>query len=170
MRTKLFFAAILLSCCAAAQNKDVQSLQGKPLPALKMTDTTGKVHTNKSLRGKVVLLDFWATWCGPCKMASPTIQKLHTKYGKKGLMAFGANVFEDTDKLGAPKKYAREHKYTYRFTANNDAFANSVGISSIPAFLLVDKKGIVRLVQIGFNPQATPKVLETTIQKLLAER
>lgn len=168
-KTVLASAAVAaLAVLAIAQRSDSpESFKGKAMPAFKMATIDGKTLTNASLKGKVVLIDFWATWCGPCKMASPSVQKLHEKYGKKGLVVIGANVWEQGDSKKKTADYAKEHKYTYTFTHSNDELAKTLKINGIPTFLLVDKKGVVQMVQVGFDPNSTQKELEKAIQRLL---
>ena len=145
-------------------------LKGKPMVGFKMTDTKGKVHTNQSLKGKVVVLDFWATWCGPCKAASPTMQKLHEKFVKQGLVVIGANTFEQgAGAKTAAAGYAKEHGYTYTFTSQNDALAQKLGIKGIPAFLFIGRDGKVAEVQTGFGEELAPQV-ESIVKKLLAKK
>lgn len=158
-----------LVAVSAAQKPFGPHLKGKKMPAFKMTDTSGKVHTNASLKGKVILLDFWATWCGPCKAASPTMQKLHEKYAKQGLVVVGANVFENgTDIKTAAASYKKEHKYSYMFTKANETLATKLGINGIPAFLFVDKTGKIVEVQTGFSESLAGK-FEATVKKLLGK-
>ena len=144
-------------------------LVGKKMVPFKMTDIKGKTWTNASLKGKVVILDFWATWCGPCKMASPTMQKLHEKYAKQGLVVVGADVFEQTDSKAASTGYAKEHKYTYTFTTANDNLAKSLGIANIPAFVFVGRDGKIAKVQTGFGTEI-PAKFEATVKDLLAKK
>lgn len=171
MKTWKVLAAVSTLALGAAvlfaQGGQGENLKGKPFPAFKMTDTNGKVHTNASLKGKVVLLDFWATWCGPCKAASPTMQKLHEKYASKGLVVIGANAYEQPkDKAGAAAKYQKEHKYTYTFTKDNDKLAASIGARGIPFFVFIDKQGVVREVATGFGGGSAAQ-FEKTVQSLL---
>lgn len=146
----------------------LSKLVGKTAPTFKMKDVKGKTHTNKSLKGKVVLLDFWATWCGPCKAASPTMQALHKKYASKGLVVIGANTFDGADGLKKSKAYSKEHGYTYTFTYGNDRFAQSLGVRGIPAFIFIGKDGKVAETQVGFSQQLAPK-FEATAKTLLAK-
>ncbi|CAN5634331.1 thiol-disulfide oxidoreductase ResA [soil metagenome] len=163
MKMTAFFAAAL-AFVTVAPAQDVKTAVGKPLPPLALTDLSGKTHTNASLKGKVVLLDFWATWCGPCKAASPTMDSLYKKYKSKGLQVVGVNI---TDKPAAIKAYATEHKYSYPFVTNSDAFAKALGVGPIPTFVLVDKTGKIRRVMIGFNATTSPAEMEGLVKKLL---
>ncbi|RYG37670.1 TlpA family protein disulfide reductase [bacterium] len=161
-KTLLLASALALVAIAPAQ--DVKSAVGKPLPKLALKDLAGKTHTNASLKGKVVLLDFWATWCGPCKAAAPTMNSLFGKYKGKGLQVIGVNI---TDKEPAVKKYVADHKYTYPFTPASDTFAQALGVGPIPTFVLVDKAGKVRHVIVGFNTKSSPAEIEALVKKLL---
>jgi len=144
MRTA-FVGATLLGVAlltAGVQNK-TSSLEGKAAPAFSMKSTDGKTVTNASLKGKVVLLDFWATWCGPCKKASPTMESLHKSLNAKGLTVIGVNVLEDTAGAGPAKKYKADHKYSFMFTYDADAVATKMKISGIPQFVLINRKGVI---------------------------
>jgi thiol-disulfide isomerase/thioredoxin len=166
MKIRAFAFTVLLVSAIFASAQDVTRWQGKKLPNVKMTSITGRKITNRTLKGKVVIIDFWATWCGPCKAASPVMQKMHAKYGNRGLVVIGANVFEDPQKKDLAKKYAHEHKYTYTFTVNNDAFAKALGITGIPTMLIVDKKGNIARVVVGYDG-GLEAMLDKTIAKLL---
>ena len=142
--------------CAVAYQYPVQEFTNKKMPAFKLVDTTGKSLTNASLKGKVYLIDFWATWCGPCKAAMPTMQKLHNKYKGRGFMVIGANILErGGDKTAVAGKFQKAAKLSYVFAKNtpeSEKLADQLKIQGIPTFLLVDKNGVVRLVEVGFSP------------------
>lgn len=160
--------AILTFSAFSQGGGSLSGLVGKSAPPFKMKDVKGKTHTNKSLKGKVVLLDFWATWCGPCKAASPTMQALHKKYASKGLVVVGANAFDGTDGLAKSKAYSKEHGYSFTFTYGNDKFAQSLGIRGIPAFVFIGKDGKIAETQVGFGEELAGK-FETTVKNLLAK-
>ena len=146
---------VVLGCAAVAQSP-VEGFKNKPMPKFNLVSTTGQKLNNASLKGKVYLMDFWATWCGPCKAAMPTMQKLHTKFKSKGFMVIGANILEQ----GGPKpdtaaKFQKAAKLSYVFaknTAESEKLADALKIQGIPTFLLVDKAGVVRHVEVGFSP------------------
>lgn len=140
--------ALSLAALASLGVGQVEKSVGKPLPKFSVTSTKGAKITNASLKGKVVLLDFWATWCGPCKAAGPAIQKMHANYGSKGLTVIGADTYEQGVK-GTAAPYAKRHSYTYTFTEGNDKLATDLGAGTLPAFVLVDAKGVVRKVWTG---------------------
>lgn len=147
----------------------------KAFPAFKMTDIVGKVWTSEELKGKVLLIDFWATWCGPCKLASPIMQALHEKYASQGLVVIGANCSE-RDKAGqltntpdAARGYATEHEYSYLFTYGNDDLKKSVNIRGIPTMFVVDRKGVTRFVQVGYS-KTLQDILEKPIVAALSAR
>jgi cytochrome c biogenesis protein CcmG, thiol:disulfide interchange protein DsbE len=156
---------VVFSALAYGQAKSPEKLVGKQIPAFSMTTFEGKKISSATLRGKPVILDFWATWCGPCKAASPLMQKLHAKYASKGLVVIGANMGE-TDKGKMAAKYPKEHKYTYTFTKNNDAFANKIGAEGIPLFIFIDKKGKVTQVETGYDT-SSDAVFEKYVQSIL---
>gem|GEM_PF-1834408 len=152
---------------AYAGSGDVSSFTGKPVPAFSVTSFAGKTVSNASLKGKPHIIDFWATWCGPCKAASPTMQAIHKKLAGKGLVVIGANMGESPKSLIEAKKYPKEHGYTYTFTAKNDKLATALGISGIPCFLFVGKDGKIKAVRTGFNPGSSPAEFEKLAMSLL---
>ncbi|MFM7133346.1 MAG: TlpA family protein disulfide reductase [Planctomycetota bacterium] len=132
---------------APAEKLNVQP--GHAAPDFKLTDLAGNEVTLASLAGKVVLLDFWATWCGPCKAAMPTIQKLHDEYGPKGVVILGVNTWEQ--KADAAKDYMASKKFTYGCLLKGDDLAKAYGVSGIPTLVVIGKDGTVALTEVGFS-------------------
>lgn len=162
----MLIAVAALGVLTPGLAQGLEKNQGKPIPSFTMKDTAGKAVSNKTLKGKVYIVDFWATWCAPCVAASPLMNKLYKKYSSQGLVILGANV---SDKPGAAVSYKKQHKYAYTFTTGGEGLAGKLGVSGIPAFFFVDKKGVVQKVQEGFSPKLEAD-FEATIKKLLAAK
>jgi thiol-disulfide isomerase/thioredoxin/outer membrane lipoprotein-sorting protein len=135
---------------------------GSLAPDWTLTDKDGKPVTLSALRGKVVLLDFWATWCGPCKMVMPVLQKLHTKYQDKGLLVIGVNSYE---RNGDPVKFMKDNNYNYKLVLKGDQVAQTYKVEGIPTLYLLDKEGKIVFSQSGINQQLEAK-LEELIKQL----
>ncbi|MBN9500934.1 MAG: hypothetical protein BGO01_05805 [Armatimonadetes bacterium 55-13] len=171
LKRVLTIPLMLLSVPLFSQDVEfpVYKFRNKPMPDFKMVSTKGKPYSKSSLKGKVILMDFWATWCGPCIGAMPTMEKLHKKYAGKGLVVIGANILENRNKEQMAGKFLKSKPFTYVFTKdtpNNEALAKKLEIQGIPTLLLIDKKGTVRWVKCGFEPKEE-KELAAQIEKLL---
>ncbi|KAA5535691.1 TlpA family protein disulfide reductase [Roseiconus nitratireducens] len=148
-----------------------KTMIGKRLPAFSLNDIAGNTLTNETLKGKVVLLDFWATWCGPCRKASPVMQQLHDEWAERGLMVIGANTseFDDGQIIRTPnaaRAYAAEHNYTYTFTYGSDDLKAACKVTGLPAFLIVDTDGVVVDVLMSYDDTLLD-ILQQKIEPLL---
>ncbi|MDP9037544.1 MAG: redoxin domain-containing protein [Myxococcota bacterium] len=118
-----------------------------------------------SLRGRVVILDFWATWCTPCRIVAPKLSALQSRYGAQGLTVLGLST-EDAEKVAV---FARRTAIGYAVGVDSRAeTTHAYGVGSLPTLVVIDKRGVVRDVSIGYDP-AEDAAVETTIRGLLAE-
>lgn len=104
-------------------------------------------------RGKVVLLDFWATWCGPCVRLSPTLQRLSNRYESRGLVVVGINVDEDGP-AGVPA-FQRRYGLSYTQTAGTGDVQRAWDIRYLPTTVLIDRNGMIRRVATGDESEAS---------------
>src|SRR5687767_10454531 len=106
----LFLLAVLGALPACRGDSPDARPSAAAAPDFTLTDISGKQVSLKDYRGKVVLVDFWATWCPPCRVSIPAMEELHKEYGPKGLQVLSVSMDEDVE-LVAP--FAQEQKMTY---------------------------------------------------------
>jgi len=123
---------------------------GKPAPDLKMVDLQGNVNRVSRLKGKKVMLDFWATWCPPCKKSIPELIKLRTDTKPSKLAIFGLSD-EPIDRLN---EFTKEAKMNYPVVAynNGDLPTPYNQVKALPTLILIDSKGIIRDILVGYHP------------------
>ncbi len=118
-----------------------------------------------ALRGRVVLLDFWATWCAPCRVVIPKLDALQARYGAQGLSVLGVST-EGTQDVA---QFAQRMAMRYGVGVDrHSATTRSYGVVSLPTLVVIDKRGVVRDVHVGYDPSADAQ-LEATVRALLAE-
>ncbi len=137
---------------------------GKATPEINLPNTEGKNISLQSLKGKVVILDFWASWCGPCIKTNKELVKVYKKYKTKGLEIYSVSIDANAEKW---KQAIVKQKITWLQVNDpgnwNSPTARAWGIEAIPATYVIDKKGIIRYID------AEGKGLIKAIETLLAE-
>ncbi|WP_205509972.1 TlpA disulfide reductase family protein [Longitalea arenae] len=136
------------------------TIMNKPSPAWVLKDVNGNTVSSESLKGKIVVLDFWATWCGPCKRSFPAMQMAVNKYKDKPDVQF---LFIHTwekgsgDATAAAKKYIDDNKFSFRVLmdlkdgSGSNKVVEDFGISGIPTKFILDKNGNIRFKVTGFS-------------------
>ena len=116
--------------------------QGKPAPTFKLRDTTGKVHSLEDFKGKLVYIELWASWCLPCRLETPYMHSIMSRYSNRSDIAFiGVAV---ADRLQDWKRAIRQDKPRWLQLHDNGTFvANAYAASSVPRYILIDKSGNV---------------------------
>ncbi len=137
---------------------------GSHLPDFSVNDLNGREVSSADLRGKVVLIDFWATWCQPCKKEMPGYQNLIHRYGSRGftVVGFKFDTMADTEN---PVVFAHRIGVRYPLAVATDNLKQKFGgIEGLPTTLLYDRQGILRKKVIGFE---YADAFETAVKKLL---
>ncbi len=138
-----------IACLLQAASLKPES-QRKPAPEFALKDADGRLVRLSDLRGKVVLLDFWATWCAPCKIEIPWFIEMQKKYQQQGLEVVGVSL--DEKGWEAVKPFLADAGVTYRVVIGNDALAQSYGkldpalnpdLDSLPTTFILDRQGRV---------------------------
>jgi thiol-disulfide isomerase/thioredoxin len=120
-----------------------------------------------SLRGRVVYLDFWASWCGPCKQSFPWMETMKRAYEEQGLAIVAVNL--DRDRASADKFLKRFHPtFDVRFDPNGE-LAQLYQVSGMPSSVLLDRHGVTRFTHVGFRP-VDGAIYEAQLRELLAEK
>ncbi len=138
----------------------------KAAPAISLHDAAGKKHQLSDYKGRVVLLDFWATWCTGCKLEIPWFMEFEKKYGAKGLSAIGVAV--DDEGWRTVRAYLAEHPISYPVVLGDmDVMGKRFGLpASLPVTLLVDRKGRIALTHPGVVEK---EKFDADIRQLLKE-
>ena len=130
------------------QNNRAQSeLVGRSAPDFMLYDLNGNEVRLSDFRGKPVVLNFWATWCGPCRVEIPHVNKLYDKYKAQGLVVIGVNSEEDHAKV---RSFA-EQNIAYTVVLNGGAQFQQYGVRGIPSTFYIDREGIIHSYDVGFE-------------------
>ncbi len=132
-------------------------------PDFSLKDSNGKTVRLSDYKGRVVLLDFWATWCGPCKIEIPWFMDFERKHKDQGFSVLGVSM--DDDGWEAVKPFVNEIGINYRIMIGNDMTAQSYGgIDALPTTFLIDRDGKIAAVHVGLTSKSE---IENGIEELL---
>lgn len=148
----------------AAESAEKAGLVGKPLPALSGFKFEGELP---ALSGKVVLVDFWASWCAPCKASFPALGELQQKFASRGLVIVGVSVDEN---VKAYAKFLEKQKPPFAVVRDLDQrLAATLEPAAMPTSYLVDRRGVIRFVHEGFHGKSSIDSYTKEIEQLLSE-
>lgn len=146
---------------------DAAPRTGQTAPDFKVISTTGQTISQENYRGYVLILDFFATWCQPCRQSIPHLVEMNRKFGKQGLQILGLSVDEEGER--AVKTFIDEFRVNYPLALAGDSTTADFGVRSVPVMFLIDKKGKIVEVYRGYTDDRA-RSLEQSIKRLLAEK
>jgi thiol-disulfide isomerase/thioredoxin len=161
--TAMVCLMVALSNCSRPPSRQEGAVEiGQSAPKFKLPDLEGQEIPLDQFKGKIIMLDFWATWCGPCRMTMPMIEKLEKEYAGS-LVVLAINLQEPKE---AVREFVQQQAITSHVLLDEEGSVGATyGAGSIPMQFLIDKKGILRHVQMGYNSR-TASQLRAQIERL----
>lgn len=158
MNMSLFYRFLILLILLVS----IPGLQAEPAPAWQLKNLAGAPVQLSDFKGKVIILDFWATWCAPCREEIPHLLDLQKNYGAAGLQVIG--ISEDTVPPAVVQKFVDSHKITYPVVLAVPEVVSSYQAQGLPTLVVIDPQGQIAARHVG---PVTEDVLESDITKLL---
>jgi peroxiredoxin len=165
MKLKNTIIALVFSVFAASSLAS-SGLEGQPAPDFSLKSSTGENLRLSEYRGDVVMINFWATWCGPCRQEMPLLDELYSRYQRVGFNLLGVNIDDDSrramrmiEELGV--------NFPVLFDARKEV-SELYEVDAMPVTVIVDREGTVRYVHQGYKPGYEDKYLDQ-IRSLLRE-
>jgi peroxiredoxin len=149
LTVKRFFVLSIIAMALLAGCTDHGAQSGTMASDFSLKDMSGKTVRLSDYKGKVVLLEFWATWCPPCRASVPGLEKLHEAYKDKGLVLLAVSMDE-----GGPdevKSFIKERGITYTVLRGNEDVVTKYEVRSIPMILVLDKEGRIAKRYLGLG-------------------
>jgi peroxiredoxin len=160
----LIKAAFCLSLCAIATQplRAASPLEGKVAPEFSLADLQQKKLELRAFRGKVVLLDFWASWCAPCQQEMPLFADWQRQYGPRGLQVIGVSMDDDST---LARRICAKLRLNYPVAMGNEKLGAAYGgVLGLPLTFLIDRNGVIRA---QFSGEGTMKAMEEKMKALL---
>ncbi len=165
-RTFLVGTLVSLLVCGCGGQEDQSKLASRAAPDFALKHLNGGICRMADLRGKVVVLNFFATWCGPCRQEIPDFVRLYEKFRDKGLEIIGVSLDQEGEAVLRP--FVKHYGITYPIVlGTREVVLDYGGIKGIPTTFLIDHNGIISNYFAGLRPGY---VIEESVRKLLKER
>lgn len=164
MSNKLFYAIAVVGALGAAAWIGPTLIHAKAAPQFTLYPGGGAPAVSLSdYSGKVVVLDFWASWCPPCRAAIPAIERIHQAYKGRPVKVIGINVSDQVD----PVEFMRNQMHaTYTVLANGDEVGEAYGVKGIPTLVIVGKDGSIKFQESGWAPQFEQNMMDVIDKEL----
>ncbi len=163
-RLAALLAALTIPAFVAAPVSALE--RGARAPEIGLRDLAGNNVQMSGLRGKVVLVDFWASWCGPCREEMPVLNRFHQRFASRGLVIVGVNIDREEPNM---RRFLERTPVDFRIVHDGrHQVADRYAPPRMPSSYLIDKRGVVRFVHAGFRA-SDAREMEREIEQLLAE-
>jgi thiol-disulfide isomerase/thioredoxin len=156
-----------LLATAGAQEEPGKDILAKKAPDFTLPSVAGGNFRLSSLKGKVVVLDFWAVWCGPCEDSMPFFQKLQDTYRTEGLEVVGLHVDDRAPPTDEVKEFLDDLGIRYANVVSTAEVDDAYLVYAMPTTYILDRDGVVKKRHVGFNPKTAPGRIENDVKELL---
>ena len=165
MKIRNIAAGLILSVCAATSLAS-SGLAGRPAPDFALKSSSGENLRLSEYRGDVVMINFWATWCGPCRQEMPLLDELYSRYQRVGFSLLGVNIDDDSRRA---MDMIRELGVSFPVLFDSRKEVSRLyEVDAMPVTVIVDREGNIRHVHEGYKPGYEQKYLDE-IRSLLRE-
>jgi peroxiredoxin len=162
MRTRIFAAVAALALAVPALAASV----GAPAPQFDLASQAGKNVSLEQYKGQVVMLNFWASWCGPCRQEMPLLESIYKKYNKLGFTMLGVNVEPDSN---AAVDWLKQTPVSFPILFDKDSKVSKMyDVTGMPSTVIIDRTGKVRMLHHGYKPGDENEYLDS-IRTLVRE-
>jgi peroxiredoxin len=160
----LCLSALAIAPVFAVSGPSLQA--GAPAPAFELNSNSGKTVSLADLKGQIVLVNFWASWCGPCRQEMPILEQLNRQYRNKGVALIGVNVEPDS---AAATSWLKATPVSFPILFDVDSKVSKLyEVQGMPNTVILDRKGVVRYIHRGYSPGAENEYLDQ-IRALIRE-
>lgn len=168
MRRALSIALVAVAVLFLSEPaRSVEDLRGQQAPDFTLKTIQGKKVSLDDFKGSVVLLDFWAVWCGPCKESLPFLEDLAAKYRSKGFAVVGLHVDDRMPPLDEVKQFLKEKKIRYTNLVSTAKVDDAFQVYSMPTSFVIDREGNFHSSHVGFNRVTAPEKIEAHVRDAL---
>ena len=157
---------LIITIALAFFSHSLNNAVGKKAAEFTLPDVGGGEVALQSFRGKVVLLNFWATWCGPCREELPELDRVQEKFRKRGFAVVAVTVDNELDNIrGFMKKYDLELQALWD---RRKKVADAYTVEKMPSSYLIDRNGVIRFVHLGYSAEELKRI-EAEIDEMLGK-
>jgi thiol-disulfide isomerase/thioredoxin len=166
IRVLLFLVAVCLLAVSCKKAEETVVVESGKAPVFTFTGLKGEALPLLELRGKVVIVEFWATWCPPCREAIPELNKVFEKFQGRSVQLLGIAVDKGGDAASRVSAVVKEDAVVYPVMLDSGRVSVAYGVSGIPALFIIDKEGKVAKRHMGFSP-GLAETISKEVEELL---
>ncbi len=147
----VFSAVIVISCDFQSPKGQSPVSIGTLAPDFALRDISGREVSLSAYRGKIVLLEFWAAWCAPCRASVPELVEVQDKYREKGLVVLGISMDTGSDAVQMLNEFSKEFKINYPVLLDDSKTSRTYRVSSLPTSYIIDREGRIQDYSFGYT-------------------